>query len=416
MSLALSSALEAVKFQVEPVLFTAVSQHMKKIRAAKDYTATSKETMDLSDTLRKHTGISITVMYASSQDCNAFVRLPDLDRNHPLLAGFRQHFVGSSVSILEFRKNKTQTLEGSVDLVKGKVGGIYSDLDCEVYLTMGLMETTSFNHEELAAILLHEVGHLMTYFEYIHRTVTSNYALLAVAEEIITKDTVKRIELIDATSKHFNYDADKLDGLKTTRSKDVAYTILITTHIQKVRAELGANLYDKRGCEHLADQYASRMGAGTSLVTALAKMNRRSPSRYSTAGFILFEGFKLLLTALASFAISPLVLVLILVAYDPTDKIYDDPEARMRRIRNELLGGMKDRSIPKERKERMKKDLEIIDAAMADFNDRRTFYEFLYTTFLPGIRNQTKQMQKQQELEALANNELFSKAMNFTLV
>jgi hypothetical protein len=416
MSFALSAALEAVKFQIQPILFEAITQNVKKIRAEKDYTPTSAASKELSALIRRTTGLAVTVGYDESSEINAAALLPDLDRNHPIVYHGRKTYLASRDAISLLRKKGTHQVEGGVDLLDGKVTGIYQDVECELILTTGLVDDTGFSHEEVAAVLLHEIGHLMTYFEYIHRTVTTNYALLSVAEEVTQSDPQKRIQLIDATSKHFNYDAADLEGLKDVKSKDVAYSILLTRHIRKTRSELGSNLYDQRGCEHLADQYASRMGAGPSMVTALAKMQRRNPSRYSTSQFVLFEGLKIMLVLLSTLAVSPVVLVLLMVAYDPTDKIYDDPEARMRRIRNELIGGMKNKAIPKSQREKMKKDLEIIDQTLTSFNDRRTFYEFLYSTFLPSTRRQTSQMANQQELEALANNELFSKAMNFTLI
>lgn len=416
MSILLASALEAVKFQVEPVLFETVTKNIKKMRAEDEYTATSPAAKELSDVVKRFTNISLTVSYENSSEVNASVYLPDLDRNHPIINSTRRAYLNNRDALVILRKKNLAIVEGSVDLEKGKVFGVFEELDCMINLTTGLMNDTGMTNEEVAAIFLHELGHLMSYCEYIYRSVSSNYALLAVADAITTADTKKRIELIDATSKHFDFPEESLEPLKTTSSKDVAISVLLTQNIRKTRSELGANVYDRRGCEHLADQYAARMGAGPALTTGLAKMHRRSPSTYSTAGFVAFEGLKLTLLALSMYAISPLVLVLLVVAYDPTDKIYDDPEARLRRIRNELIGGMKNKDISKLRREQLKKDLEIIDESISNFKDRRSFYELLYTSFLPSGRDQHKRMVHQQELEALANNELFSKAMNFTLI
>jgi len=416
MSFALKTALEAVKFQVEPLLFDAVTAQIKKIRAENDYHTTSPAIKELSNLIRRMTGISLSVAFEESATVNASVYLPDIDRNHPLIQSRMRGYMNNREVLTMMRKRTLPSLGGSVDTLTGRVDGLYSELECTINLTTGLLNSASMEHEEIAAIFLHELGHLMSYFEYIHRTVTTNYALLAVAEAVVGENTTKRIDLIDATSKRFGYEADRLDVLNTTTSKDVAYSVLITQHIRKTRSELGANLYDQRGCEHLADQYAARMGAGTALTTALAKMHRQNPSWYSTAGFVLFEGLKIMLVLLSTVVISPLVLILMLVSYDPTDKIYDDPEARMKRIRNELLGGMKNKALTKERRTCLQKDLEIIDQALKSFNDRRSFYELLYTSFLPGARRQQKHMEHQQELESLANNELFAKAMNFTLI
>jgi len=58
MSFALKTALEAVKFQVEPLLFDAVTAQIKKIRAENDYHTTSPAIKELSNLIRRMTGIS----------------------------------------------------------------------------------------------------------------------------------------------------------------------------------------------------------------------------------------------------------------------------------------------------------------------------------------------------------------------
>jgi len=233
---------------------------------------------------------------------------------------------------------------------------------------------------------------------------------------MVGMDETKRLEIIDATSKHFKLDSDELQWLSTSSNKETVYTVLVSNHIQQVRSELGSNVYDQRGFEHLADQYAARQGAGKPLVTALAKMNRRHPSRYSTPLFLVMEALKISLLAMSPVILGPIVPLVLLLGYDPTNKIYDDPEARMKRIRHELISGMKDRTLSTERKKDLTKDLEVIDATLAEYQDRRSFYEYLYTTFLPGMRNQQKRMKQQQELEALANNELFAQSLKFSLM
>lgn len=416
MSLALSAALEAVKFQAEPVLFEAVTRSVKAIRAENAYTATAPSVKALNDLIVRHTNLNLLVSVDSSEDINASAFLPDLSRSHPIITNVRRQRGNNRAALAILKQRDSKVLNGRVDLQKGKVYGDLASVESVIEVTTGLLDYTAITHEEVAALILHEVGHILTYCEYVHRSVTSNYALLAVAEEVVGASEEKRIELIDATSKRFNIESDYLEPLKTSQSKEVAYSVLITRHIQKTRSELGANVYDERGCEHLADQYATRMGGGAALVTGLAKMYRRHPSRYSTSRYIAFEGMKITLVALSTLALSPFLLVAMTMAYDPTQRIYDEPEARFRRIRNELVGGMKDRSLSDDRRAQLKKDLEMIDAAMSEYKDRRSFYEYLYTTFLPSARNQNKQIEHQQELESLANNELFAKAMNFTLI
>lgn len=417
MTLALQTALEAVDFQATPILFEALEKAIKRLRASREYSPTAESVKAVSDLLRTYTGLDVTVYFQEDSDPNAMVQVPDLNRNHPVLNATHRRFAGSHDILSALKKKDVKSLEGTVDVAKGKVTGVFQELECRIHLTTGLIEDSSFQHEEVAAILLHEVGHLMAYMELIGRSVTTNYALLSVAEELTnSRDPKVRVELIDATAKCFELNSDQLEGLEKSHQKETVYTVLLTNHIQQTRAQLGSNVYDQRGFEFLADQYAARQGAGKPLVTALAKMQRRHPSTYSVGLFLLLEAAKLTLVALSTLVVNPVVLIALVFAYDPTDKIYDDPEERIRRIKHELIAASKDRRLPRERKEAIAKDLEMIESTLKEFNDRRSFYAYLYTTLLPGVRDQHKRMKHQQELEALANNAVFAQSLNFSLL
>lgn len=412
----LSAALEAVQFQTDPLLFESLVVRIKQVRREKDFTATSSGVKAMSDLIFKRTGLNVTFMYPARGGANASVMVPDLNANHALL---NKHFrkYATSVDALKLLKASNQeSIQGWVNYEKGSVGGVFSEFDCQLNTTIGLMESTLFSAEEVAAVILHELGHLFYFFAFMANAVTTNATIAAVAEHFTKIPREEKIELINATSKRFNLPVDELEWLAENQKKETVHCVLLTKTIEAQRSELGSNLYDQRSFEVLADQYAARMGAGKALTTGLAKMHKHHPSRLGLAGYLVLEVVKIVLALCSTILVNPVLMIGLLLAYDPTDKIYDEPEQRMKRLRLEVINGMKKQAMSPAYKKALAQDLEVIDETMKEFTDRRDFYEFLYTTFLPGMRDQRKRMKNQQTLETLANNELFATSLKLSLL
>ena len=92
------------------------------------------------------------------------------------------------------RKDK-RSIIGTVDRETSTVGKDFTDLVMCIQVTKGLFLTNAgvgisdFTPEEIAAIILHEVGHIFTYFEYMGEVVTTNYVLQHVSKSIMeTRD------------------------------------------------------------------------------------------------------------------------------------------------------------------------------------------------------------------------------------
>ena len=104
---------------------------------------------------------------------------------------------------------------------------------------------------------------------------------------------------------------------------------------------------------------------------------------------------------------------LIMISQDSDVVIYDEPESRMRRIKQQIIQAMKDKRLPKDEIIRMEEDLKAIDIVMDKVKDKRQWLGILGDYITSTGRKNRNTIVLQQQLEQLANNELFAKAAQF---
>ena len=408
------TSLEAVDYQHDSLFFDLLTKAIGAIRAEKTYSTTSDATKSLSRLIKNKTGIYVSVGYIPTKQLNAMVALPEVSKNNPILNDMMRNW-HSDRTALRLINDQGGRISGTVDRRSGSVSGIFSEVPVDMFITEGLIDSKSVSDEEVAAVILHEIGHIFTYYESLVTTIRQNIYIAAVAKEAVeVKEQKLKLDLLDATCKNLklNIGGEELVGYSSDKA---IYAILLTKHIEQLRTELGTNYYDLRNFEAASDQYAARMGAARPLATALTKMGATSESRRSTAVYLLLEIGKVILFVAAMFVLNPLFIIISLAAYDPTSKIYDPPEARIKRIRHNLITASKNRSLSKQRKETLLKDIEIIDGLLSELNDRRSFYEILYTGILPNLNRQSKHLKYQQQLEEMLHNDLFKASMKFSI-
>ena len=100
------------------------------------------------------------------------------------------------------------------------------------------------------------------------------------------------------------------------------------------------------------------------------------------------------------------VLILFMMG-NPLWDVYDSPADRIVRIRRETLGELKNQKIDPKRRKTLLEDIEAMDRMLEGMKDRRTFYERVWILLSSTARSGTRQQRIQQELESLANNDLF---------
>lgn len=419
-----SIGLEMLDFQIKSNFKDRLANIFAGMR---DYTA--KEFEDnvgveaFTAEIKKETGLSVGVTISSP--VGPFVMVPDVSKNHVLVREYARNFLSGATAI-QMLNDAGDMFTGGVSLKEGKVTGSFTKIDHTLYFSFLLIQDKKYTNEELAAIMLHELGHLFTYYEYINRTVTTNQILESVAKRLSETRELKEVESIITTAskklKLTDLDAKKL--AQSTNRKAVEF--VIANHaVAQVKSELGSNIYDVTSWEQLADNYTARYGAGRALVTALDKLyGNYHISKRSTPVFLLFEAIKLLIAAFGAVGVAFGILtgnvaalwlgtklfidITIFISVDATPLEYDRPGARMARIRDQLVEMSKLKDLTGDERKRIAQDLEVIDRITKTVKDRRQFFSFIGGMFNKTIAGRYRQENIQREVEQLIANDLFT--------
>lgn len=405
-------SLEAISFQKDEKFFLALT------KAFTDFRTTERTKADitqlnllLSDIVRKHTRISTVFEVNKRTSIGAWVIPPTIDRNNPLVAAYSKAMDNRSYQGALIIRRQLNNV-GYVDLQKGTVHGIYEKVLTAIQLSTGFLMTDTMEVEEQAAAVLHEVGHIFTYFEYLGTHIKMNYALSSVTAAVMgTNDHQRRVQILEDLSHTEGYSFD-INAAAEIKDGVTLQTILIGEGLKKVRSELGSDIYDLKGAEYLADQYAARQGAARANVTGLTKtsMYGSSLSLRSNGTFMIVEAIKAVVWLTASAVTlggAAWVTVIYGVIANPIADSYDTPKDRFTRIKHQVIEALKDPENTPERRKALLEDLEVIERIEDTVSNRRTLFEYIFTNIVPSHKKQWKQQVLQQELEAIAANPLF---------
>ena len=409
-------AAEAIDHQGKSKLFDVVALAVEELRSAGDYSDDALAKLGLSSKIEDLSGIATKFQIIHSPFHNAAVQTPQLDKNHPMIANIMRMMATNNDldTVKKFSGNK---LIGTVDKSDGRIYGGFSKLVCPVFLTSGLLEDSSFTHREIAAAILHELGHIFAYFERLIDLVTMNYAMHTSVERMMKLgSTVDRIEVLSEFDKYTGIEIPDKETIATSNVKGVVYTHLACEAVKQRRNVEGEEIYSYRGFEFSADQFATRHGAGADLVTALDKMERKmwlNPSYVSWPLHVMSELFKVTVFVMGGVLAAktkPFTLIGtlgLLIASRPMNKLYDDPAERFKRVEGEVVAELKNRQITDERRQQVLQDLEIIREVSKHVSTKRSFWEATWAYVIPSGNESRKRTEFQQQLESMSNNDLY---------
>lgn len=416
-------SMEAIQFQKSQAFFkelTLAFSDLKKKKAS-DLRKDTDASGLLSKIIKNHTKLKVAF---DITDYGPAVEVPHLNKNHPLVHDTKRSWI-SSADGMRMIAEAGGVVKGSVNLATGQVSGVFAEMDNRMYFPADMIASAKYSAEELAAVTLHEVGHLMTYCEYMTRTVTTNQVLAGLAAALGKAGTPEEREaVLISTKKALHLDIDT--GELAKEKDDEVVTYVVISNIAKTTAdEIGFNIYDLNTWEMLSDQYAARQGAGRHLVTALDKLYRSfgNISFRSTPMYLGMEALKFTLVV-GGFMVSAaggltslagryaVTIGLTLIAMDGMgDGTYDRPGMRLLRVRNQIVEEMKNNKLPSEQAERLTDDLAAIDEVLKNVNDREQFWGKLWNIFSKDSRRRMTQEQLTRELETLASNDLFAASL-----
>jgi uncharacterized membrane protein len=371
--------------------------------------------------IKKHTNLSVQVSLDSSLQPNAYVIPPKIDKNHPLINEWRRMFAQNTdgVNAVNFAGGGAI---GGVDFETGKVSGAFAKLVSDIWITKGAFTrygNLELTPAEVTAMIMHELGHVMTYFATLGQTFRTAFILDGfVRETLKTNESEARFKIMRKFEDDTGVTISDKNTIAETESPGAITTVVLSDVVEASRSQYGTTLYDLRSWESLSDQYASRQGCSADLATALDKlmaiyepMYYRGTFRYLMVEIGKLLGMLLLITASALLLnIIGLVIIFVYLSASPHEREYDNPSERLTRLRNDLISQLKQKNIATERSASLLQDIESINRVLDNVKDRHSFFEKFWLVISPYTRRQVKMGKEIQELEQLVNNEIFVEA------
>ena len=357
---------------------------------------------------------------------------------------------------------------GTIDRKKAKVGGGFSEIECEMVLDIvTLVRVMRGTGTEIFATFLHEIGHLWSYFEE-STSVRSGNAFL---NEVVTnlKSEGKNFSVkeysahIKDLAKDKDIHLDIVDQMQGTDSRPIFTIKVLRMADELARSELNSLGEDNLEAERQADMFAARCGYGVELARFLSRVeggmtvaeqkairdkhinqgDKTQLAKEVSSGTMTF--YLMILLAIP-FGI-PLVilgvigvLILSLVATEmwlidsifkfigidlglSRDQSYDESHKRVRKIYYATLSSLKDSKLPKERLRSIIKDVEDLKALSDTISSAaesktgtimRKVAVFAFHSF-GGTNTDTSLNNYIDQLQELSSNELFLEAAKLKL-
>lgn len=357
----------------------------------------------LTTIIKRHTNITVVITLDPATLKNAWVEVSQFDAAHVMWPDFYQGIDQWQ----ELMKRPVNGTTGFIDTVKGRVGGIFAECKNPMTITAGLMNMPA---DEIAAIILHEVGHVYTMFYYIgHITISNLVVTQATREALGTKDLNKRRKVLNQATQYLSIEdmvsVGDLEMSPMWDSESGIETLLLNAYRERHKSITGTDLYDVRSCEQLADQFAVKHGAGLPLAKALGKISGGGGGR---GGRIFVQIMQILIEigmTVVTYGIW-FILGLIFNSIIPSvEKDYDDPKYRIRRIAQDMIDRIKRMPLTREDKAKLIGDYEKV---MKIETSRQGSTYSLSFRVAHMISKRTRNVYNQQETQKLIEDLLFN--------
>ncbi|QVD49156.1 hypothetical protein LUCX_86 [Xanthomonas phage vB_XciM_LucasX] len=316
---------------------------------------------------------------------------------------------------------------GSVNLKSGEVQGIFSSLISRVWLDDSIVHPYStLTPEEAAVTILHELGHLFSFFETMAYSVASNMIISTAVEALReVEDQEVKVRLIAQSYSPFGIKPADANAIASSEP-DVARSLLLKSFEEIEQSRVKSSMpdadgvYNCRSIEFMADQYAIRHGGAVALASAAHKLAKLHTPDYgkSSLAFYATQALRYGLVASGCFVpgLIPLTLIVtalcsFLCASEAIDAdATSDPSERLGLIKKDLVQVLKNTRLDAKLRKQILQDVEVIDQMRAEVKEHSGLFRFVWRNVIPAGRRQSKIREFQQGLEELINNDLFIKA------
>lgn len=422
-------SMEAISYQGRSLLLFDLVSSIELLRTAPYVDQAALDRSGMAEVIYKRTGIRVELRLIEEffgHEC--FAEPPLIDAANPYFKLLKSYGLGEDdVPVLDRHQRALRLANdtlGWVDLKKGRVEGVFSTLINRIYLAHDLLNDRGFTSEEVAAVILHEIGHLFSYFEVVAFTSASNSVIATALEALAgTEEKTTKVRLVSQTLAVFGaVSKDDVDAIAESTDGTVTRALFIKTLEQaaQVRSKQLSQERDAgintRSIEHMADQFAIRNGASLQLATAqhkLGKMSRVHDYGRSRAAFLAVQAARYGALIGLTFLSPPIGICMtficgLLATADAHDSDYrTDPGERIGRIKYDLVQLLKNTKLDAKIRKQILDDIEAVDAVRVDAKEYEGIIRFLWRTIVPTGRRQASLRDLQKGMEDLINNDLF---------
>jgi hypothetical protein len=412
------------------VLGFTMSFSSDKLRNLNKTIYNSQEYQDFTNLVFKRLGIKVNLII----DEMLAAMLPFYINEHHV---FLKDYFRGNVKIKDQQAviRKSNNKKGFVNLHEAKVGGIFSEYKHDLYVNfVALFEQFKMTPGEITAVILHELGHAFTMYEYSDRTDSVNQVLANVVSELNKKDGKADLVYVFKEMEKVNKKVTEaeIDTIANGNKIIAGYTWFRMV-FDTVKQQLLNSKYDETSSETVADNFASRFQYGRQLVIALDKLHSVSGSiEKSKAAIVIANMIDTIVTILmASVGIGLLAtgsigIGIFLCAYvflcvlgsgeDYKDYTYDELKIRYARVRNDQIELLKQSKYKGDEVKSIIDSIRLLDTIIDETFQYRPVFNQISNILFSSNRKADNSMKEQQLLESLTFNDLFLKSAELKTV
>lgn len=393
----------------------------------------------LADLIYKRTGIKIyliTDKFLASTVPNAYTpnnALYDTDIHEEL----QSYMIKGSGSGILYDKANDFSL-GTVDNKQVKITGWFSDQTVPLFINFReSVETYKLTDREITANILHELGHIFQAASMSSRINSTNQTLSAAVRRSSNLPIEDKREFIFKELNNIdpNIDRETIEGLSSPNP--VVYGVSAFRCLMgSVKSLSESDGYDKTSFEAISDSFATRFGYGEALVTGLDKSNKLDGLSTSSV-FISYQQLSMIMSSIASISVFVIslsrlkglalllgfkVILTIISLIGSTyfmvftqresqrNMTYDLDKDRMIRIRNDMVGILKEPGIDIKTKKAALSQIKVVTDIIEKTPNIRGLIQRLSILVNKTDRNFYNAIKTQQEVEKMIANDIFVSA------
>jgi hypothetical protein len=426
-------AAESIRFQDKKKL-AALAELVETFRRAGDFSPAGYDKSGIEKWVFDTVGVTVMLRNGSeiglAQFAFAGVEPPKLDANNPIVSNLHRQFYRGNNDLDAYTKFiKENELAGTFDDSNAKIGGDLSKVASPLYVTPVLMgPDLKMTDYEIAAIILHEVGHVYYYFRCLMRGIVVNLIADAAANRMMSMESpAEKLRVVKDVERMLNTKIDQPETICNEYKKENLYVHLVTATLLERPNITGGEGFGNRTWERAADDFAARFGAAPHLAAGLYKLETspmyllRSSSYMNMGVHLTLELGRVALLVLWStqpigLLMAALSVTFGMLANDPSATIYDPPQERFETMRRVLVEELKtlegiSTKDANAHRSRILEGISQVDALLKTVKDKDNLYGFIYKNLVPSGRRERDAVDYQRDLESYMSNDL-TVAMN----